>query len=281
MKKIPKEKRQIEILALAEQETITVADVCSLFNVEVASIHRDLRELREQGIGIHSTKQGIKISKPLVLSDYNKILSRYLTFSGDVLGYPKNISLTTKKLKTKSLHIFISIVTAIEQRKQLNITYTKYYSGETVTRVIEPYQLVPTSRNWRLVAWSNGYFKQFLVENILEIKILSSTFKRAKDFDVKNIYKTSFEIWGSDDEFDVSLLFNADAGKRIVNGVWSEEQEIETLKSGKVRLMMKVNSIEQVGDWVLTWGGNVIVEKPKGLKQYVVEMAKGILHSNH
>ena len=161
----PKEKRQIEILSLVEQHShqYTIADLCDVFKVETATIHRDLKELREEGVRIHSTKKGIVLEKQLLREEYNKFLYRYLTYSGSAIGYPKNISLTTKKLRSQSLNIFTSIVTAIEKRNELALVYTKYSSSETVARIVHPYSLVATARDWRLITWSDGHFKQFLV----------------------------------------------------------------------------------------------------------------------
>lgn len=282
MKKISKEKRQVEILSLVENpsELCSVVDLCGHFRVETATIHRDLRDLREVGINIHSTKQGIRLEKPLTLDDYNKLISIYLAVSGEAVGYPKNISLITKKLQSKSLLIFTELVKAIENNHRIELLYTKYYSSETVIRLVEPYKLLPTTRDWRLIAWSSDYFKQFIVENIKRIKILPEQFQRRKDFDIAKLFHNSFELWRSDDVMEVSLLFSRAVAKKIVNGVWSEEQEIQPLSDGSVRLRMKVNSIAQVGNWVISWGGNVSVESPKKLKNYVQQLAKGFLEHN-
>jgi hypothetical protein len=118
------------------------------------------------------------------------------------------------------------------------------------------------------------------VENINSLDLLNKSFKKKKEYRIEDQFKNSFEYWGSDEKYSVSLLFSKDVSSQILNGLWSEDQEIEVMDDGKVRLKIIVNSIEQVGDWVLTWGKDVLIEEPQRLKIYVLSLAKGILSSN-
>jgi len=278
MKSVSKERRQVELFSLIQtsKKSLSIADLCIKFNVEVATIQRDLRELREHGIPIHSIRKGIQLLGKLDLKTYQQLLSLYLASVGNVISYPKNISLMVRKLHGKSIDLFVSLVKAIESRHNARLTYYKMYDDVIVIREVEPYDLIPTSRDWRLIAKSDGYYKQFLVENIKNIEILDKKFQRSKDYDSTEFFRNTFNYWHGSTEHEVVCRFSKRVAPIIKAEVWTEDQEIIQQKDGSIILKMKVNSLEQVGDWLMGWGGDVIILKPIELKRYLFEKLNNI-----
>ncbi|MFZ1976861.1 MAG: WYL domain-containing protein [Bacteroidota bacterium] len=281
MKAIAKERRQIELFSIIQtsKTALSIADLCASFDVEVATIQRDLRELRERGIPIHSVRRGVQLPGKLDVKTYQHILSLYLASVGNVISYPKNISLMVRKLQGKSVDLFVSLVRAIESRHVVRLSYYKMFDDDTVIRDVEPYDLIPTSRDWRLIAKSDGYYKQFLVENIENIETLEKRFQRAKEYDSTDFFKNTFNYWRGSSEFDVVCRFSKKVAPIIKAGMWAEDQEIIQQKDGTIILKMKVNSLEQVGDWLMGWGGEVIIISPKSLKEYIFKKAKCIINN--
>ncbi|HEY9167835.1 MAG TPA: WYL domain-containing transcriptional regulator [Candidatus Kryptonia bacterium] len=274
--------RQIEMLALVEKNpgTNSVADLCDLFHVEVATLNRDLRELREMGFDIHSIKGKLILLNDLVEKDYRVLLASYLGSVGGIISFPKNISLTVKQLKGKTLGIFTSLVAAIGSSEKIEISYVRHQDSQLMKYTLEPYDIIPGNRDWRLIAMSNGIFKQFIVGGITSITQTGETFKRSPEYSANDYYAGSFGFFSGKNVFEVVLEFDKRVSRIISSRTWSEDQEITPHKNGGVTLKMKVNSIEEVGSWVLSWGGDVIVVKPKELKKYVTDKAAGILARN-
>lgn len=277
-----KQARQIEILSLVEKNPnfYSVADLCDIFHVEVATVHRDLRDLREAGHDIHSSKNKLILLKNLTEKDYRILLSSYLTSVSGIISFPKNISLTVKQLKGKTLEIFTNLVGAIEAREKIEIDYMRHQDSRLRKYALEPYDIIPGNRDWRLIAVSDGIFKQFIIGGIREIKRTGNLFKRAAEYSADEYYSGSFGFFSGKNVFDVTLEFKKNVGEVVSNRTWSEDQEVTRGNDGKVILKMKVNSIEELGSWVLSWGGEVKVIEPIELKKYVVEKARGILKSN-
>ncbi len=277
-----KERRQVEILSHAQdhERGYSITDLCDLFRVEVATIQRDLRELRSLGFPVHSVRKVVRLLKPLTESETRFLISRYMVYAGDSIGFPKNTALAAKKLKEKALRTFITVVNAIEQKRMLQMTYRRLYDDAVVTYDVEPYELFPTTRDWRLVARSDGIFKQFLVENILSVSEQQKKFVREKGFRLEELFRHSFEYWTSGEVFDVVLRFHKSVADAVAQRIWSEEQQIEHQKDGSLILKLKVNSLEEIGNWVMTWGGKVTVIEPKKLKAYVTAKAREIVKAN-
>ena len=280
--KLSKERRQIEIVSLTQhnQKKYSVADLCEEFGVEVATIHRDLSDLRSLGIPIHSIGNKVQLGRKLNEKQIQLLLARYLASVGETIGYPKNISLTVRKLKEKAIDTIVALVNGIGKKQVLKIKYYKMYDDETVERIVEPYELIPTSREWRLIARSEGYFKQFLVENILDVLQTHEKFERKKEFESIDFFRHSFNYWRGEEDFDVTLEFDRTAASVIAAEIWSEDQELESQPNGSVLLKMKINALEQIGDWVMGWGRHVKVIAPPELKQLVVEKARVILRKH-
>jgi len=281
MKSVSKERRQVEILSLIQtsNQPLSIADLCIKFNVEVATIQRDLKELRERGIPIHSVRKSVQLLGKLDLKTYQQLLSLYLASVGNIISYPKNISLMVRKLHSKSIDLFVSLVKAIDSRHNARLTYYKMYDDVTVMREVEPYDLIPTSRDWRLIAKSDGYYKQFLVENIKNIEILEKKFQRAKDYDSTEFFRNTFNYWHGSTEHEVVCRFSKKVAPIIKAEVWTEDQEIIQQKDGSIILKMKVNSLEQVGDWLMGWGGEVKILLPEKLNNIVRHKAQEVLNA--
>jgi predicted DNA-binding transcriptional regulator YafY len=282
MKTTPKERRQVEIVALVQDQAQkhSVRDLCEYFSVETATIQRDLQELRSLGIPVHSSRGTVRLARSLTQKELQLLLRRFTAFCGEAVSVPKSTALLAKKQKSSSLSLMAELVAAIERRKVVEIKYYKMYDDNLVTRVIEPYLLFPSSRDWILLARSDRIFKHFLLQNIKGVKCTMASFRRDRDFDPGDLHRLSFEYWSGDEVHEVELKFSKKVAHVITNGIWGEDQEILPQTDGSVILRMRVNSLEQLGNWVLTWGSNVQILSPRSLVRQMAEKAKGFVDAN-
>ncbi len=277
-----KSARQIEILSLVEKNPglYSIADLCDMFGVEVATLNRDLNELRSMGYDIHSSRKQLTLLASLSEDDYRQLLSVYLASVSGIISFPKNVSLTAKQLQGRTLEVFATLVRAIEKRERIVISYVRL-RDETPSRYkLEPYDIIPANRDLRLIVRSGEIFKQFIIGNIKDVTGTGEHFERLGDFSTNEYYSGSFGFFSGGDIFQAELEFDPSVAALVRNRIWSEEQEIVEGKTGRVILRINVNSIEELGNWVLAWGENVLVRRPAELKRYVLEKAKGIVRMN-
>ena len=81
----------------------------------------------------------------------------------------------------------------------------------------------------------------------------------------------------------MSAYFSAEDGARVADLVrekkWHESQRLRELKRGEVELRLKLSSLVEIERWVLSWGGDAKVVKPRELAEAVKRAAKRILRS--
>ena len=73
------------------------------------------------------------------------------------------------------------------------------------------------------------------------------------------------------------IRFNARSADYVREKKWHESQQLRELKGGGVELSMKLSSLAEVERWILSWGGDATVVKPRELIDAVRESAEAIL----
>jgi predicted DNA-binding transcriptional regulator YafY len=89
----------------------------------------------------------------------------------------------------------------------------------------------------------------------------------------------SFGVRSGEGDYDVALRFNARVADLVREKKWHESQQLKELKSGEVELRMKLSSLSEIERWVLSWGGDAKVLKPRELAESVRRAAEKILRS--
>lgn len=279
MRKHNNERRTIEILALIihSHDGCSMSELCSNFRREEVTIRRDIAKLRESGFPIYSRKKRFQLIGEIAADKWKSALAAYIAAAGPTIGYPKNISFAVTKLGPRCLEYFIQLVHAIENHHRLEVRYRKVYEQEEVLRTIEPYRLIPTPRDWRLIAKSDGVMKQFLVENLVSVKPLKQKFIPDKDFDVRRSFDHSFMLWQGNDRIAVEIAFSNNVAPMIADTIWTDDQLISHCGDGSIVFRATVNSIEEIADWILSWGGDAKVLQPAELQAYVLHKARMII----
>jgi predicted DNA-binding transcriptional regulator YafY len=58
---------------------------------------------------------------------------------------------------------------------------------------------------------------------------------------------------------------------------WHASQEFQELPGGGSRLRLRLNNIEEIEGWILSWGAHATVVRPKALAQRLQKIAREVL----
>jgi proteasome accessory factor B len=223
--------------------------------------------------------RGTQFEKPL-LSAIRKIeQSLPDTISINLADVEQTISFRTRAEPILNLAIFDALAKATAQRRQLALTYRKPGSREAEPRLVDPYHLANINGEWYLFAWDHGRkdIRTFVPARVSAVKPTGKTFARPEKFSLEKRLRASFGVQSGDGNYDVVLRFNARAADYIREKKWHESQQLRELKGGGVELRFMLSSLREIERWVLSWGGDATVVKPRELHESVRSAAQSIL----
>ncbi len=223
--------------------------------------------------------RGTQFEKPL-LSAIRKIeQSLPDTISLNLADIEQTISFRTRAEPILNLEIFDALAKATASRRQLELTYRKAGNREGESRLVDPYHLANINGEWYLFAFDHARkdIRTFVPGRVSSVKQTGKTFPRPQKFSLEKRLRDSFGVHSGDGQFEVLLRFDARVADYVREKKWHESQQLRELKNGGVELGLKLSSLMEIQRWVLSWGGDVRVIKPRELAESIREAAKRIL----
>ena len=109
-----------------------------------------------------------------------------------------------------------TVQTAVQQQRSVELVYSSFSSGETVTRRFDPYVLEVREGCWHTIGHCHlrGAVRDLRVSRIEEIKLLADTFRTPQRF-YEEYQKTRFDKLAGETAYHVSVLFTGDAARLV------------------------------------------------------------------
>jgi len=222
--------------------------------------------------------RGTSFEKPLLSAIKKMEQALPDTISLNLADIERTISFRTRAEPILNLEIFDALAKAVAQRQQLELHYRK--PGQAAEkRLVDAYHLANINGEWYLFAYDHARkdLRTFVPARIQSVQPTGKTFERAQKFSLEKRLRDSFGVHSGEGEFEVVIHFNARAADYIREKKWHPSQTLRDLKNGGAELKMKLSSLAEVQRWVLSWGGDAEVLKPKELVESVHAVAKKIL----
>ena len=171
--------------------------------------------------------------------------------------------------------VFGLVTQSLLERKQLAFTYVDA-QGRKSKRRVHPYFLEPVSlmtHGTYLVAKDieRKDMRLFKLDRIVEAKVLAADAYVPSDFQLEKLVANSWGIWTNDKVQKVQLVFAPGAVARIRETVWHPSQKLESLPDGRLRFTVDVRGLTEITPWILSWGADVEVVSPAGLRKIIAE----------
>jgi proteasome accessory factor B len=223
--------------------------------------------------------RGTSFEKPLLSAIRKMEQSLPDTISLNLSDVEQTISFRTRAEQILNLEIFDALAKATAHRRQIELTYRKPGRQETEQRVVDPYHLANINAEWYLFAHDHARkdIRTFVPARVLAVKQTGKTFPRPQKFSLEQRLRDSFGVHSGQGAYDVVLRFDARVADYVREKKWHESQQLRELKGGGVELSLKLSSLMEIQRWVLSWGGDVAVVKPRELAEAVKQAARKIL----
>ncbi len=225
--------------------------------------------------------RGTSFEKPL-FSAFKKMAAALPdTISLNLADWEQTISFRTRAEPILNLEIFDALAKAAAQRQQLELTYRKPGQREPELRVVDPYHLANINGEWFLFACDHLRARTSAPSCRRASRPSSRPgrhFERPQKFSLEKRLRDSFGVHSGQGEFRSGHpLQRTGAPITSAKKNGTTRRNLRELKDGGVELRMKLSSLAEVERWVLGWGGDAKVLKPRELAEIVKKSAAAIL----
>lgn len=175
--------------------------------------------------------------------------------------------------------VFKSVLEGCMKRRCLSFTYYSPVREERSLRTVDPYHLFNYMGTWHLLAYCHFRkdIRDFALNRISEVKVLSEVFDMALDFDIKEYLHSSFGLYKGKPKEWVTLRFSSEKSKWIRDQIWHKDQKARFLKDGSLELSFPVADFSEIKMEILKHGDMVEVVRPKSLRNLIKSEARNIL----
>jgi proteasome accessory factor B len=223
--------------------------------------------------------RGTSFEKPILSAIRKMEQSLPDTISLNLADIGQTISFRTRAEPILNLQIFDALAKAAARRQQIELAYRKPGQQQPEKRLVDPYHLANINGEWYLFAYDHARkdIRTFVPARVQSVTPTGRTFERPQKFSLEKRLRDSFGVHSGQGEYEVVIRFNARAADYVREKKWHESQQLRELKGGGVELRMKLSSLMEVERWILSWGGDATVVKPRELVEAVRKSAKAIL----
>ncbi|MBL7077002.1 MAG: WYL domain-containing protein [Kiritimatiellae bacterium] len=176
------------------------------------------------------------------------------------------VTVFAEPITTIRPEVWETIAVAMRENRQLTIRYASV-GQEPSVRTIDPYHLVSHRGEWYVIAYchrSEG-IRTFAVSRALTATLEASTFDLPEQYDEQALAREQFGIRWDAKEHAVAIHFDAKAAPYIRERTWHPEQTLRNAADNGVEIRFRTRHLQEVRDWVLSWGSHAHPLKPKTL----------------
>ena len=272
-------KRQLEIVGICLSQNypgnLNTFDLADLFGVEELTIKRDLKDLRGEGIDIHSVRgKGICLSSNLSDEKLKELIQQYTALAISFEAVDKSTGMMVHRLREKALANLITLEMCIESHTRVLIDYEKETEGVDFRREVSPHRIFERDNYWRVLAVENGILKQFHLNKIIDARATEYKFEPLPKEKIDELFKYSWRSWLGDERYNIKLKLSHLWAERLLPKQLMEHEKITELEDGSVIYETTVNTLDEIAGWVVIRGLGVVVLEPEELKERVISLAK-------
>jgi proteasome accessory factor B len=223
--------------------------------------------------------RGTHFEKPLLSALQKVAQSLPDTVSLHLADWDQAVSFRTRAEPIQNLETFDALAKATAQRRQLELTYRKPGRAQAELRVVDPWHLANINGEWFLFAFDHlrQDLRTFVPARIQALRATGKTFQRPQKFSLENRLRGSFGVHAGEGQHTVLLRFTPAVADYIREKKWHPSQHLRELKDGGLELTLQLSSLVEIERWVLSWGGNALVLKPRELAEAVQAAARRML----
>ncbi len=179
-------------------------------------------------------------------------------------------------------NIFSALQLAIRHKRKIKIDYFSLYDGGMISLTLDPYHIFYNNRAWYITGNSSLHkeIRTFKLNRIKKIVTLKKCFIQEKKFDIGDYLGQAWSMIPEGRIYNVELRFTAKVAHNVSEVLWHRNQLVTRNEDGSATIEFRVDGIGEISWWILGYGDQVEVIKPKALKDRIRKVAENMLKIN-
>lgn len=180
----------------------------------------------------------------------------------------QSVSFKNVGLGKADMAVFNILSSATLRQHEVAFDYRKPGDARAAHRIVQPYHLAHRENLWYLVGFDRerGALRTFALPRIAHPTRLNTKFVRPMDFSPEKFFATALGVLGGERDYRVVIRFNAAVADRVREREWHESQDLRNLSDGRLELRLRLGALPEIERWVLSWGSDAEVLRPKELR---------------
>lgn len=223
---------------------------------------------------MQSISQYFKNAEEVLLGDFN--IKNIKEWRGKVANAPAYQPLL---LPTYSQEVVEAIHDALFTESQVEITYvSRTKDNQTQKYTIHPLGLIQRGSVMYLVARLFNYddVRILALHRVKTVRKLEEKVKKPAGYTLKNYLETGALGYLSGKEIKLVVRFTKEACAHLRETPLSKDQKMVEEKSGLIRVEATVQNTDQLFFWLMGFGGNAEILKPKALRDEMIRVVKAM-----
>lgn len=254
------------------------------------TFQRDIKDIKEQlGIEIKNKRKGdnryyIEVAEDDIQKN-RRIIDGFRINNAIASAKNNDKIVLLEQRKANGVEHFNQLLIAIQTKRKVEFTHSKYYETESTNRTVHPLALKESLGLWYLIAidTKDNNLKTFGLDRVTELNVLKTTFNAKYNYDFNKLFEHSFGIIALQNEQPqkVQLQFKLEQGLYVKNYPIHHSQILISSNKSTITFEYNIHTTYDFIMEILKYGCEVKVLKPvslvneikkivsKNLKQYL------------
>jgi predicted DNA-binding transcriptional regulator YafY len=172
------------------------------------------------------------------------------------------------KVRAREMQFFDRLITAILERRVLQVNYQSGQATAPTWRALHPLRLAPRRDKWVLLAHDpqHNEVRPYVIVRIQDLKFTGAQFEPPANFDPEALLRPGIGRFIGGEEQDVHLIAEARAKTYLEETPLHESQQITARTDGRLDVRLRTSSREELLNDLLKWSDLVEVISPPAFR---------------
>jgi len=177
---------------------------------------------------------------------------------------------------------FTQLLQAIVKKRKVNIRYHPLYEVIIIDIVLCPYHLLYSNQAWYVLGRSSLHksVRSFKLNRIRELKTTKRCFVGGENFDVYEYFGRAWSMIPEGQLYNIKLKFSPELAHDVAEVQWHSTQQVTFEDDGSAIIEFRVDGLNEIIWWILSYGDKVQVLAPRILRQRITKIARNVVKLN-